>query len=113
MFDIDIGDPPGLQCPFDPLALCEPLLPDANPELADPDPSLAPAPTDLDPPAVEVEQTTTLTDSLSSDITYLPLINGGGGVEAAATTQSPTTVTKYYFVGSQRVLVKEGGSIYR
>ena len=109
--DVDIGDPPGLQCPFDPLALCDPLLPDASPELADPDPSLAPAPTDLNAPAVEVEETTTLTDSLSGDTTYLPLVNGGGGVDAAsaeAASQSPT-VTKYYFVGGQRVFLKEGG----
>ena len=110
--DIDIGDPPGPQCPID-LGELEPcILPPVEP--IDPEPIEPVDPEPIDPinPNGDVQATTVLTNFVGTDATFLPLVasdsDGDGTVEAAAANQSYTN-TKYYFLGAQRVFMTEGG----
>ncbi len=70
-------------------------------------PCVLPLPEPVAPVVEAVEAAAPVTDFVGDNTTFLPLVNGGGAVEAAASSQS-TTVTKYYFLGTQRVALQEG-----
>ena len=91
--DVEIGDPPGPQCPL---------------ELDELVPCVLPLPEPVAPVVEAVEAAAPAVDFVGGNTTFLPLVNGGGAVEAAAASQS-TTVTKYYFLGMQRVALQEDG----
>ncbi len=91
--DVEIGDPPGPQCPL---------------ELDELVPCVLPLPDPIEPVVEAVEAAAPAVDFVGGNTTFLPLVNGGGAVEAAASSQS-TTVTKYYFLGMQRVALQEDG----